>query len=197
MPYFTLVSFLSLVFRAFHCDPLVISAGLLIAAKEREVLRLRKQIDNSMPKLDADFSVYAVAPAGMTDQSSIILITGRITNTGAPSIVKNIGVEVKVGDKSVQGQSYALFTPHSPFFGELGGKPIELKTRFEDHWVRNCSSQPIVTGGGAIGSHEMFFPNVTADEVFSAGTIVTLSFQDVNGKRYEFTRIMTGQIDPH
>lgn len=174
----------------------IISSAILWIIEHQKVKRLEMDKRSQDPKLNADFNVFAVAPAGIQDRDSIVAITGLITNTGAPSIVKNIRVVVETGGKSIQGQFISLDSRGSRFQEIIDGEPVERIMKFEDHWVRNCSSNPIMKGGGAIGGHVVLLPNITTDDVFRAGTIIMLTFQDVCDKSYEFKKVMSGQIIP-
>jgi hypothetical protein len=174
----------------------IISALVLLIMEHRKVKELEKQLKNAEPNLTADFNVSAVAPAGENDEDAIVAISAHITNTGGPSIVKNIGVLVERGEKSLQGQFITLDYRGSQFQEIVDGQPVVHTVKFEDHLVRNCSSQPIVTGGGITGAHVVLVPNINSNDIYQEGTVVIFSFQDVYGKRYEFKQTMSGQIMP-
>ena len=80
-------------------------------------------------------------------------------------------------------------------FGEVvNGVTIAHVIALEDHLVRNCSAQPVPTGGGAIGAHVVLVRGIDHDAVYRNGTIVMLSFEDFTGRKYEFTKVMPGEI---
>ena len=176
---------------------LFLSGFLTWKEEHKKVISLSNELEKQkITNFNTNFEVYIAAPAGEKEEDSIVGITAQITNTGAPSILKNIEVLVKVGGKSIKGQPLLTHKEGSHFVGVLDGKPITLSVSYEDHLVRKCLSQPIITGGAVTGLHVVFLPNITNEDVFRVGTVIIFSFQDVFDKTYEFKKIMSGQTTP-
>lgn len=174
-----------------HCVfiAFIVSSAILWFREHQKVRQLEK--DKIKPQFSASFGSFIVAPA---NQGSIVGITAHITNTGAPSIVKNIELAIEINGKLVQGQFVPFESEGTKFAGDIEGSPVVATVKPEDYLVRNCSSQPIVTGGGITGFHIVFLPNINCDDVVKEGTTVIFSFQDVAGARYEFKKVMSGAL---
>jgi len=167
--------------------------------KEVETHNLKKQLDKSKPDLHVDFNVSAMAPAGEGDKDSIVMIAAQITNTGAPSVLKNILVVAQTADRTIEGK---YIMPEKKrnlegywFNGSLGGEDTPVVVERSKLLIRYLS-EPISTGGGGTGAYLVLLPGINNDAVIEAGTIFTLSFEDVYGKKYEFKKAMTGEIEP-
>jgi hypothetical protein len=176
----------------------IVSSFTLLITERNKIKDLEEQLINRKPNFNADFNVSEFWDSGSRltfgDHADLrdavmhpsgysgLRITPHITNTGAPSILKNIEVAVEIDNKLIQG-------------GE-SNTPVSLhKEREEDFLIRKYSSQPIITNGGATGIHEVSLPkNITRNDIYRAGTIVIFSFQDVLGKRYEFKKVMKGLL---
>jgi len=164
--------------------------------ENQNVKHLSAELENKKPHLNADFNVAAVAPAGDNDEDAIVMVTAHITNIGSPSIVKNINVVAEKEGRFIQGQFITLDIRGSQFSENLKGKQVTRTVKFEDHLVRNCSSDPIVTGGGKAGAHVVLMRNINCDDIYAEGTVITFSFRDAFDQMYEFKRIMDGRIMP-
>lgn len=144
------------------------------------------------PRLDAQFDIFAATRAGENNESSIVFVTATITNMGAPSIVNNITLSIKVGDKQTEGQYFAL--PQNEI--RLQDKTYDFTLKREDYLVKKCMSQPIPLGGAVQGGMPLFFPGIEKSKVFERGTVFIFSFQDISHKTYKFKKTMTGAITP-
>lgn len=174
-----------------HCVfiAFIVSAAILWLIEHQKVRKLEK--DKTKPQFKADFEPYIVAPA---EKGAIVGITAHITNTGAPSIIKNIEVAIEISGKLVEGQFIPFEEHGAKFFGDIDGSPIVATVKRESYLVCNSSSQPIATGGGIAGFHIVFLPNINSDDVNKIGTTVIFAFQDVSGTKYEFKKVMDGQV---
>ncbi len=143
-----------------------------------------KKAKKREPILRAKFNVVSSAPTGDHNTDSLVLITGAIFNTGAPSIVDGLGLELTIKDKVFIGERPLLPTDRITFHSDDGAAFV-FKT--EDSLPKRCLSQPIPTGGCAGGGALFLFRKVQNGEISGPGTIVTLTFKDVVDKEYRFT----------
>ena len=151
----------------------------------------RKAISNK-PKLNAEFGIFSVAPAGEENEDSIITISATITNRGAPSIVQHIKIEIETENKRFNGQFLTWPKNELKLRGEGRTYTIESKNDL----IRKCLSQPIVTGGAVRGIGWLLFSGLAQENVRKKGTILILTFDDVSGKKYCFKEIMSGERTP-
>lgn len=151
-----------------------------------------QKVEKSKPILNAQVDVFAAAPSGEKGENSIVVITATITNIGAPSIVNNIGVSIKIQDKYYQGQSMPLPVEGITLEGE--NRSFLMKT--EEYLPRKCLTQPIVTGGAATGFIPLLFSGLKKEDIFALGTIIIFTCNDVLQKKYNFEKVMSGQRIP-
>lgn len=161
----------------------------LFEASFRHTKKLDTQIEElsgekEKPHFDMDFAIDVYKPYP-SNRDSIVEITGHITNTGTPSIIKDIEVGIKIDNKLVQGKDLP-----SKFQAIIDGKPKTVIIPYGRELLSKHLTIPIVTGGGAIGSHFVLFPNVSIKRISRAGTIIIVFLQDVFGKHYTFKKVM-------
>jgi hypothetical protein len=163
----------------------IISATILWFQEHRKAL-------SNKPKLNAEFNVSHVAPAGNEKEDSIIVITATITNTGAPSIVQHIKIEIGTEEKLIR----ASFLPLPQEEIVLQGEDRTFTVKTKDELRSKCLSQPIATGGAVNGWLFLLASGLRREIVFKEGTAVILKFDDVLGKRYSFKKVMSGERIP-
>jgi hypothetical protein len=151
-----------------------------------------QKVEKSKPRLNAQVDVFFVIPAGEKGENSLVIITATITNIGAPSIVNNIGVSIKIQDKYFQRQ--LVLPPKEGMTLEGENRSFFMKT--EDYLPRKCLTQPIVTGGAANGFIALLFSGLKKEDIFHLGTIIIFTCDDVLQKKYNFKKVMSEQGTP-
>jgi len=169
----------------------IISAIILWIIEHKKVINLtteaKRERDRSKPNLSAEIDFTAVAPAGDKDESSLITIMAIIKNTGAPSIVSNFKLLVKIEDSETIGQFFPL-PKDSITLKSTDGQEILLKSA--DNLLLKSVLQPIVTGGAVTGFCSVLMPNLRQEDVTFKGTMV-LSFKDISGNDYAVEHCFT------
>lgn len=173
----------------------ILSASFFVWKDEHQkVIALDQQLkiekDHSKPNFNAEAGVTYVSPAGGKNESSIVLVLGIITNTGAPSIASHFQVSVKVKDTTTMGQ----FFPYGEKIVVPASKTSPAITLHrDDNLVKKSMLQPIPTGGAVQGYCIVFVPNVKTEDILTVGSIITLSFNDASGKNYTVEQIQSGK----
>jgi hypothetical protein len=148
--------------------------------------QLKNERDNKVPKLFSDFDVFAVAPAGENGIDSIVTILPTIRNTGAPSIVTNIGITIKRNNLEIKGKDVILSRGDI----RLEGDGLKLALKEEDNFSKKGISNPIPTGGALSGWHVVLVRNITSEKIHDKNTIIIFSYKDVVGKIYTQEKTM-------
>jgi hypothetical protein len=170
----------------------IISAIILWIIEHRKAIKLssklEKELDHSKPKLSAEIGFTSIAPAGEKNENLLVIITAIIKNTGAPSIVSDFQLLIKVDGKETVGQFFPL-SEGKITLQSIDGQVILLKS--DDNLIIKSGSQPILTGGAVNGFCAVLVPNVIHEDISSKGILV-LGFKDVFGNDYNVEHNMSG-----
>ncbi len=144
--------------------------------------REHKKAERNKPIFQGDFHVFAAAMGGDENESSIFTIYGLITNTGSPSIVKNINVTFTRGPKEFVGEF--------PILG-LGGIALDgggdvFVIPEDQKLLRKFLASPIQTGGAINGYFVAFFRDLEINDAYGEGVVLTIEVDDVLGKKHTF-----------
>jgi hypothetical protein len=177
-------------FWSFTLIAFVVSGVALLLIEGFKIRKLSKELesekDRSRPNLavPSGFTVIT-APVGENDRDCMVMISTVIVNTGAPSIVTDIDIFIKMDDRELKGEAFPLAPGPVTMSGQL-----TLQAKQEDYLPRKAIEHIIANGGGIQGFHIVVVRNATQDEICKAGTIVILRFKDVVGKLYSFQQII-------
>jgi hypothetical protein len=156
---------------------------------DRAAAAERKLDQMAAPRIAGEVNTTAVAPGGPKGLDALVTIIATLRNTGAPSVLEDLGVTVAFSDgRTIAG------TQVRPKFGftTLSGDQ-SLALRSEDYLPRKSISQPIPTGGAAQGWYMALLQGATKDDVLKSGTVY-LTFRDVMGRQYTITGMPLREI---
>jgi len=173
----------------------IISATALWVLEHKELKETQRQLtvslDTSTPKLECEFG-WISADMPSEDKSSVytrIFTAYTVRNTGAPSVAKYWEYTIKLpGGRTVKGVNQTI--PKSLTVKTVNGL---WKYYEEDALYNKAYINPIQNGSEVSGILIFHLPGLTKDDVFTHGSMVTLSFKDVKGKQNSCVHEMTGK----
>jgi hypothetical protein len=117
------------------------------------------------------------------DAPAMFVVSGRIMNTGAPTVLQGwrVGLE-KIDGTVLPG------TIHMPIDKDIIapiGPAKSLLARKEDYWTIIANSKALQTGDAATGFLLITLPGYTKDDVLNMGTTrIVVSVEDIAGDTY-------------
>lgn len=132
------------------------------------------------PRLVAEYDNVYIAPAGPGDQDCLITITGRIKNSGAPSITQDWFEELNVDGVVTRGTIVRYRPGQTITIMGTDKEPIETldSSRL---WPHTSYDDPIPTGGAKAGFIQAVFRGVSSERAIKSNAMVTLVFHDMRG----------------
>jgi hypothetical protein len=136
------------------------------------------------PKLVPHIDAFIVGEHASGKALCTLSVT--IKNLGAPSVVDNYGLVIKIGDRISIGQFIVL--PNQEFTVTLemagasaSGPPLTLK---QADFLYEKTTRPIATGSWERGWIMVIIPDFSREMMDVDGVIAEVSFVDVVGRRY-------------
>jgi hypothetical protein len=190
---------------------LVVALGLIGIPQFRSQWQAEhpKKVVETNPTLTdkPDFVLsFATAPhvgaiQDMTSRQDLTIVTMivRIENKGAPSITKNWNFDLTTADGVVhkavhEVATFKTLTLHQDNDEEIKGLNPPVLHR-EDEIEDKTASQPIAHNAAPVGFIIYSVPEVNYKTPRQKGTKFMLSFEDIDGKRYESTFESSGVRD--
>jgi len=160
-------------------------------SKQEQINALQKQLqDLNVPKLTTTFDDMKIGPAGPKDRDTLLIATFTITNTGAPTIIRNFGFGVKCANG---------FSPHLTSLVP-SAKVIQLDTDDGQHlslapdrWLpRLVSNSPIAHNDAKTGFMMYKADGIAPEDFGKQSADITFTYFDVYGTQ----TIMGGRWTP-
>jgi len=130
-------------------------------------LQMKQRADSlevqSAPKLDGSFQGTMIAPGGQENQNTIYTSVVSITDTGAPSIVRNFRLSLNLPDGHIV-EGRILLSPgkgHRLILKMASGGEVNMDGA--DFLPQKAQELPIPTNGASAGFIQALFENVTPD----------------------------------
>jgi hypothetical protein len=143
---------------------------------------LQDKLNNRQPNFGLELSGAVIGPTKKNSTITVIVLMGRIKNSGAASLVENWKMELRTEGKEIEGTIFAA--PSASTVVHLQPKS-NMVIFGSDYWTRKIDPQhPVISGAGVDGWIAALFPGVDYDHAYRTHATVELSAEDITGRTY-------------
>jgi hypothetical protein len=138
----------------------------------------------TQPQLNGDGLVLASSSIGRNGEDTLVLVSGVITNKGAPTMLQNWRVEMELPDGHRRlGQSVDIQRDMLAFQGS-NPNISTAQLPASAWWPRLSVMQSVPTMGSLPGWLLVKFKGITVEEIVAQKVKFFLFYHDVNGKEW-------------
>jgi hypothetical protein len=141
-------------------------------------------------------TIYGVGtgiPSSEPSTTSVFIIA-NVRNAGEATVVTDWVAKVTTLEgKTIQGKSRYIYPDHPVRFSTEAGQTMQYSP--EDALYLKATNEPLGSGGQIVGLLIFDLVNTKQLDVARAGTVVTLTFNDVKGNTYSASYTLPDRID--